>query len=219
MRPRGGVKHGHEDHVIGQFTEFINQAQGMEYQPLPRRFSEPPDAVLEDGKRYMWVEHADVYRSMEEAREDFSYATPGEETIPHTGGPIVEPNKRIAYAVNRVMSKKLRKESYREVYEEYGMGVLLLTVRDPLFSEGTLREICDFLDNDEVPDDLGYFRAVYLGIAQGDDFQFVLASVFPTSRKAYICVGRRCRRKPGVISNVEATANMWSRCSRRHVYT
>jgi len=162
LRPREVIKNGHENAVIEQFVAWQNSSTGKNYKIVAK--PEPPDALLEHDGDYKWVEHADIYRSAEEAREEYSLVTTGEQPYFHTEHPIVSPDARIAASVYAVLQHKLSKNSYAEVHRRHGPGVLVLSERDPLFDESTLNDIYEVLRGAEYEGEKGFFEAVYLGV-------------------------------------------------------
>jgi len=176
MRPRDQVKDAHEDAVIAQFVERLNNQSGKRYQVISK--PEPPDAVLKCDGEYKWLEHADVYRSAEEAHEERSAVTPGELKHIHSEHPITETDERLASALCVMLQKKLSMGSYSEPYGKYGPGILLLTERDALFNKSTLQCICDRLQDCKYPNDKGFFAKVYLGVRSKDGLAFV--RLYPT---------------------------------------
>ena len=170
MRPRDVIKNAHENFVVERFVLWLNRRTGRNYEVIGK--PEPPDALIEYQGEHKWVEHADIYRSSEEAREEYSLVTPGEEAYFHTEHPIVAPDARIASRVYAILQHKLSKSSYVEAHGKYGLGIPVLTERDSLFDESTLNEICQFLDVAKYDDDRGFFEAAYLGIRSMGDLVF-----------------------------------------------
>lgn len=162
MRPREVIKNGHENAVIKQFVAWLNSSTGKNYKIIAK--PEPPDALLEHDGGYKWVEHADIYRNAEEAREEYSSVTPGEQPYFHTEHPILSPDAKIASRVFSVIQQKFSKSSYAEMNDLYGPGILLLTERDPLFDESTLNGICELLGGVAYEGNKDFFESVYLGI-------------------------------------------------------
>jgi hypothetical protein len=111
--------------------------------------------------RWLWVEHADIYRSGEEAHEERSLAASEEKDYFHTRHPIVEPDQRLAIAFVETLRDKLQKSSYTCAFKTYGPGILILTERDPLFTGSTVERIYKEIAADEFSGDLGYFSDVY----------------------------------------------------------
>ncbi|MFC1677346.1 hypothetical protein ACFL3G_09835 [Planctomycetota bacterium] len=163
MNARKLIKKGHEKSVINKFVDFYssNSHQKMSVTKWSKN-SESFDALIKIGDQISWVEHADIYRSNDEAREEYSYITPGEHPCPHSEHPIVAPDSRIATAFVQVLEKKLIKQSYSATSTEYGKGFLLLTERDPGFCEDTLEEIRHQVRAHNFSD-CGFFRCAYIG--------------------------------------------------------
>lgn len=170
MRPRDVIKNGHESFVVERFVLWLNERTGRNYEVVGK--PEPPDALIEYQGEHKWVEHADIYRSSEEAREEYSSVTPGEEAYFHTEHPIFAPNARIASRVYATLRNKLSKSSYAEAHGKYGPGILVLTERDQLFDKSTLNEIFQFLAGAKYDGDRGFFEAAYLGIQSMGDLEF-----------------------------------------------
>jgi hypothetical protein len=177
LRPRDLIKNGHENAVIEQFVSWLNVRTGRNYRIIAK--PDPPDALIEYNGEHKWIEHADIYRSSEEAREEYSSVTPGEQPYIHTEHPIVSPDARIASRVYAILQQKLSKTSYTEVHATHGLGTLVLTERDPLFDESTLNEICELLDGAEYEGDKNFFEAVYLGIRSPRHSDLVFFRLYP----------------------------------------
>ena len=90
---RKEIQRAHEHNVIRQFVTWLNSATSSHFRVKAK--PHPPDAVLRDQccLRWVWVEHADIYRSGEEAHEE-RLAVPGEKDYFHIEHPIVEPDQR-----------------------------------------------------------------------------------------------------------------------------
>jgi len=157
LAARKEIKEGHETAVITAFVKCLR------FQIISR--PNPPDAVLKSGDNLTWVEHADIYRSADEAHEEYSHVTPGETPFIHREHPILEPDQRTAQQVLVTLQDKLNKDSYAEAFNKYGKGILVLSERDPLFSESTLEEICNVVTdyvNHDPRGGRGFFKEVYL---------------------------------------------------------
>lgn len=89
MRPRDQISDAHQNAVIDEFVEWLNLNKNTKFKVLER--PDPPDAIIYNGKTTTWVEHCDLYRSHDEARSELSFATPGENHIPHSENPISDP--------------------------------------------------------------------------------------------------------------------------------
>ena len=163
MTSRKQVQDAHEDDVIRQFIAWLNSTTSSHFRVAAR--PDPPNAVLCDEccSRWVWVEHADIYRSGDEAHEERSLAVAGEKDYFHKEHPIVEPDLRLATHFVEIFGDKLQKSSYACVFETYGPGILVLTERDPLFTGSTFERIQEELTAHDFSADLGCFEHVYFG--------------------------------------------------------
>ena len=171
MKPREKIKQAHEDAVIDHFLKWYNAKHGTKFEVIEK--PEPPDAVSQHENNFIWIEHADIYRSSEEAREERSAVTPGETPYERQEHPIDEPDKRTSFAFVSTLNKKLSKNSYSKWYKKYGPGFLILTERDPLFDQSTWDCITKTLKSESFENDKGYFNKVYLGYRSFSGFAFV----------------------------------------------
>ena len=171
MKPREVIKQSHEDAVIEQFLEWYNSKNQTQFEVIQK--PEPPDAIAQYGDKTIWIEHADIYRSTEEAREERSAVTPGETPYNRQEHPIYEPGKRTAFAFVSTLRKKIRKDSYEKWFNIYGPGILILTERDPLFTQSTWDCITEKLESESFQTDKGYFETVYLGYRSMGSLAFI----------------------------------------------
>lgn len=171
MKPREKIKQAHEDAVIDQFLEWYNLKHGTKFEVFEK--PDPPDALAQHDGKFVWIEHADIYRSSEEAREERAAVTPGENPYERKEHPIYDPDKRTAFAFAATLRKKLSKNSYDIWFEQYGPGILVLTERDPLFDESTWDCISDKLKVEIIQNDKGYFHTVYLGYRSMGGLAFI----------------------------------------------
>ena len=171
MKPREQIKQAHEDAVIDEFLSWYNSKYKTRFKIIEK--PDPPDAIAKDEDRYIWIEHADIYRSSEEAKEERSEVTLGEEPYARQEHPICEPDKRTAIAFISTLRKKLSKHSYDKWSEKYGRGILILTERDPLFSQSTWDVISTDVNSFTFEDDKGYFKNVFLGYRSMGRLDFI----------------------------------------------
>ena len=172
MKPREKIQSAHEDAVIEQFLVWYNSKHGTEFKVFEK--PEPPDALARDNGKVIWIEHADIYRSWEEAREERSAVTPGETPYERQEHPIIKPDKRAAAAFVSTMNSKLSKSSYEKWYNKYGHGILVLTERDPLFDQSTWDCISEELDSFCFDDDKGYFKETVFGYRSMGSLAFIV---------------------------------------------
>ncbi|MBW2621988.1 MAG: hypothetical protein JRD68_03715 [Deltaproteobacteria bacterium] len=171
MKYRELVQKRHEKSIIDQFLSWYNIKQGTEFEVVRR--PDPPDAIAQDNSNIIWIEHTDIYRSAEEAKEERSFATPGETPYERQERPIRSPDKRIALSFVRNLNKKLSKESYYRNFKALGPGLLVLTERDPLFSQSTWDCILAEIDSYCFANDKGYFQSVFLGYRSKGGLSFL----------------------------------------------
>jgi hypothetical protein len=163
MNGRREIQVRHEDAVIAEYIRWIEANGGPAYTVAAR--PDPPDAILHTGDRHLWVEVADVYRSADEAHEERSRANPSEQLFVHREHPITDPDDRMAASLLRAVKSKMSSHSYREVFEQYGPGVLICCERDPLFDADTLESTLEALqhEREEIERlDRKYFNEIYL---------------------------------------------------------
>jgi hypothetical protein len=167
---RKQIKLGHELAVMNEFVKWWNSRASKKLKVIS--MPDPPDAILQYGNAYIWIEHADVYRSPDEAHEEYAYVTAEEPQFTHREHPIYEPDEKTAIAFVNTLDNKLSKESYSKFNEKYSQGILILTERDPLFSTSTLTAICTKIRGLKLSSDRCYFREAYIGYrtTKGLDF-------------------------------------------------
>jgi len=170
MKPREHIKQAHENAVIDSFLTWFNSKHGTNFKIMDK--PDPPDAIVQDGDKYFWIEHADIYRSWEEAREERSAVTPCENPYERQEHPIGNPDKRTAIAFVSTLNSKLSKDSYEKWHNKYGQGILILTERDPLFNQSTWECINEHLNSSTFDNDRGFFKKIFMGYrcAIGLDF-------------------------------------------------
>jgi len=171
LKPREKIKQAHEDAVIEQFLSWYNSKHRTEFKIVEK--PQPPDAVAQAHDVYIWIEHADIYRSSEEAREERSAVTPGETPYERQEHPIYEPDKRTAFAFASTLNKKLSKDSYVKWFKKYGPGILILTERDPLFNQSTWDCITEKLKSCSFEADRGHFKNIFLGYRSMEGISFI----------------------------------------------
>ena len=144
---RREIQQRHEYAILTLFAQHLSSPTGSTYELVEQ--PDPPDGVLrsQSGQR-IWVEVADIYRSVDEAHEERSHVTPGEGWFVHREHPIVSLDERTAVAAISVIKNKIAKDNYQPISEKYGLGILIVCERDPLFDENTLTEIRDRVRNE-----------------------------------------------------------------------
>ncbi len=171
MKPREQIQRAHEDAVINSFLAWYNSKNTTNFIVIEK--PDPPDAIAKDGDKLIWIEHADIYRSYEEAQEERSFVTPGEKPYIRKEHPIFSPDERTAIAFITTLHKKISKVSYEEWHIKYGQGFLILTERDPLFSQSTWDCINEHLDSTSFINNTGFFKSVFLGYRCMNGLDFI----------------------------------------------
>lgn len=144
----------HEQAMIAAFLKYYNRASKANYQIVST--PNPPDAIVSDGIGYKWIEHCDTYRCPAEAEDDYDSSSLHSRQV-------IFPESQIVNALIKNIQRKLDKDSYSEVFAKHGLGILLVVILDPLFSDSTLEEIVEVMNElCEVLESKGYFEAIYL---------------------------------------------------------
>ncbi len=144
---RREIQQRHERAILILFAQHLSSLADVTYELAEQ--PDPPDGVLRSQLgQSIWVEVADIYRSVDEAHEERSHVTPGEDRFVHREHPIVSPDARMAVAAISVIENKIAKDNYQPISEKYGRGILIVCERDPLFDENTLTEIRESVRNE-----------------------------------------------------------------------
>lgn len=157
MADRSSVKEKHENFHVGNFVNWLNDTYRCNYSVIDK--PEPPDAIIQSGTTIRWVEISTSFMSPEFARDEFSFATPGEVHRPMDTSLIKGPDASFAKQFCSVVKAKLEKKSYLPVTRKYGPGYLVIPIRYPLFTASTI----DYMKQRWVKlniDNLGCFRSV-----------------------------------------------------------
>jgi hypothetical protein len=170
QRDRECIRRQHEAHVIKEFGLYLNQNQNDKFHILAQ--PDPPDAIIKNSQISAWIEHTQIFRSSEEAKEVYSSITPNEKPFKRNFL-IVEPDQRIANALFSSAYKKTHKPAYKDCSQNFGIGILLLDINDPLFDSHTLARIQNNLESDLSYIDDGYFDIMYLSIRTGNGYKFI----------------------------------------------
>jgi hypothetical protein len=168
---RKSIKRGHEDYVIAQFVAWYNQRHRGNFDIVEK--PDPPDAIIRSGRRTRWIEHCDIYRNKEEAREEYSAIVPGEKYMPHSEHPLLNPDDRTAQSLWAAIQMKISKSSYEVFRNLYGKGILVTNERDPLFDNSTVTAIRRRLRCDPICLNTSHFKSVYLGYRIANGLSFI----------------------------------------------
>ena len=157
MADRRPIKKAHERFHVKNFLEWFNRVYRSDFRVIEE--PEPPEAIIQSSRTIRWVEISTAFWNDSFARDEFSYATPGEKHQSIGPGPFINMDREFASNFVTVLRKKLEKKSYLPVMEKYGPGYLIIPIRNPFFNEETIRWMKNEWANASVSD-LGYFRSV-----------------------------------------------------------
>jgi hypothetical protein len=121
MPGRRDTQQAHERAQVAAFVAWLNSRYRARYEVVAE--PNPPEAIIHSGRTNRWVEVTDAFWSDAFARDEYSYATPGEKHKPIGNGPFVGPDANFAARFVDVVRKKLEKKSYLPSTETYGPGV------------------------------------------------------------------------------------------------
>jgi hypothetical protein len=122
------------------FLEWYNAENGYAY--VVQEQPDPPDAIIcdeEDGD-ISWVEVTDAFFSDEWARDLYSHANPDESDYDMQSQQM-SMDERFAQRFVAIVQKKLSKDSYTPFYEQYGSGILLVSLQHPWLDEASFDEM------------------------------------------------------------------------------
>lgn len=136
MPGRRDTQQAHERAQVAAFVTWLNSRYRASYEVVAE--PKPPEAIIRSVRTTRWVEVTDAFWSDTFAKDDYSYATPGEQHKSICDGPFLEPDVIFAARFVDVVRKKLEKKSYLPSKEAYGPGYLLVSVMYPLFTLNSL---------------------------------------------------------------------------------
>ena len=164
MPGRRDTQQAHERAQVAAFVAWLNSRYRASYEVLAE--PNPPEAIIRSSRTTRWVEVTDAFWSDEFARDEYSYATPGEKHKSIGNGPFVGPDAKFAARFVEVVQKKLEKESYLPSRDAYGPGFLVVPIMYPLFNSHSLRYMKEAWSRTQI-EDLGCFRSVYMSVQMG----------------------------------------------------
>ena len=186
MRKRDIIKNLHEKNAIKDSLDLLNAHNKTNFQIIKK--PNPPDAIIQDESKYSWIEHTDVTRNNDEARELWTYIIPEEPFQRRTENIIINPQKKISLSIINRMVKKLTKDSYKPAFQKYDKGILIMTVLDPLFEESVLTVIEKDISNVDwkICKNKKYFKTVYLCFKGNFWTRHGLVTIYPAFGKYII---------------------------------
>jgi hypothetical protein len=162
--PRRDVRKQHERCVVLDFLQWFEAHRRLAFSVVAE--PDPPEAIIQSGNVFRWVEVVDAFWSTGWARDQYSYATPGERHTPIGPGPYVAPDATFCASFVAVLANKLKKKSYSSYVAKYGPGFLIVNIDYPLFSSTTLDAITQSCLANPPEQDAGCFAEVFLRIRE-----------------------------------------------------
>ena len=157
--PRRFVQEAHERLVVKQFLSALNTRHRSSF--LVTSEPNPPEAIIQSRQTVRWVEVVTAFWNEAEAKDLYSYATPGERHVPGNEGLLVNMTPQFSENFAAAVQKKLEKNTYVPFRDFYGPGYLAVSVQFPFFDRDTLPFMRRAWNSRKV-NDLGCFRSVYL---------------------------------------------------------
>jgi len=164
MSRRRDIQQAHERAQVATFLKWLNARYRSNFEVVAE--PNPPEAIICSGHTTRWVEVTDAFWNDAYAKDEYSYATPGEVHKPIRSGPFVGPDAQFAERFVDVIRKKLEKKSYLPSKQAYGPGYLLVPVMYPLFNSESLWYMKEAWARTQIKD-LGCFRSVYMTLRAG----------------------------------------------------
>jgi hypothetical protein len=164
MSRRRGTQQAHERSQVAAFVAWLNSRYRGKFKVVDEPTS--PEAIIRSGRTTRWVEVRDAFWSDGFARDEYSYATPGEKHKPIGSGPFLQPDAEFAARFVDVVRKKLKKKSYLSIRNTYGPGYLVVPIMYPLFNRDSLWVMKEAWSRTRI-EDLGCFRSVYMSLHMG----------------------------------------------------
>lgn len=160
MPDRSVIKSAHESFYVDAFIEWHSRAFRSRFRVIGR--PDPPDAIIQSGRRTRWVEIGGVYWNKGWARDLNSHATPGEAHQAIEPGPYSGMDEQLAAQFCAVLTKKLENGSYEQSYAQYGAGYLVLAMMSPFAFDATTVQFMRRKWAATAAANKGFFRGIFL---------------------------------------------------------
>jgi hypothetical protein len=171
---RRGVQQQHERAIVADFIEWFARRRKIAFRVVSE--PNPPEAIIQSKRLTRWIEVVDAFWSNEWARDQYSYATPGEKHV-SLRSPQAEPDLIFANNFVQSLSKKLAKTSYLPVAEKYGPGYLVVNIDYPLFDRRAYLKARQLWAGGQPWPNRGCFSEVFLRIRMFQGYTFKTWSV------------------------------------------
>jgi hypothetical protein len=170
MAGRREIQQQHERAIVAGFLEWFTHRRNVSFRVIEE--PNPPEAIIQSPRLTRWVEVVDAFWTREWARDQYSYATPGERHIPIGAGPHPGPDANFAYNFVEAVSKKLAKTSYLPALKKYGAGYLVVNVDYPHYDRRAHRTVEALWAKGRPWPNQGCFREVFLRIRMFRGYRF-----------------------------------------------
>jgi len=170
MSGRREIQQQHERAVVSDFLEWLAASRKVSFRVVEE--PNPPEAIIQSPRLTRWVEVVEAPWSEAWSRDQFTYATPGDEHRPIGDGPFLEPDAAFAQSFVRSVSKKLGKSSYLPFAEKYGPGYLVVNVDYPLYDHRAHKKARQFWEAGRPWFDRGCFRDIFMRIRMYKGYRF-----------------------------------------------
>jgi hypothetical protein len=145
--------------VVRELVAALNHRHRASYSVIAE--PEAIEAVIQSGSTVRWVEVVTAWWNKAEARDAFSFATPGETHVPGNTGLLVDMTAQFSSSFAEAVQNKLSKESYLPIKEKYGQGYLAVSVQFPFFDSNSFPNMQAAWEARSYRD-LECFRSIYL---------------------------------------------------------
>lgn len=160
MSTRREIKPKHEAAVISAAVSAYNKQMGCAF--YVKSCPDPPDAILADGNKLMWLEHTDAFYPGW-AEDLTSYAASDKEHRPMRKGLHMDMDNIFADIFLEVVLKKLNNKSYAHFVEHYGPGILVVGLESPWLDAETFQAINNKWIESGSLEIFTVFEWIYLG--------------------------------------------------------
>jgi hypothetical protein len=165
MNKRRPIQEKHEKFLVDAFIKWWASHTNEHFNVISRPHPLPPEAIVQSEIRTTWIEVTDAFYSSKWAQDLYSYATPGETHKSMDSGPYVGMDVQTARQFIEVLTKKLSKKSYADVYNQHGPGILLIGMQSPWFNERICSLMHDECKKADWSIDRGYFSNVFISFS------------------------------------------------------
>jgi hypothetical protein len=170
MNRRREIQQQHERAVVADFLEWFQARRKVAFRVVDE--PNPPEAIIQSARLTRWVEVVDAFWSEAWARDQYSYATPGETHVSIGSGPHLGPDATFAENFVRAVANKLDKPTYLPAATRYGPGYLVVNVDYPLFNGRAHSKIVDVWAKGRPWPNKHCFREVFLRIRMTRGYRF-----------------------------------------------